>query len=137
MSLVRALQFTVLACLGRVYRYYADHRYRLHALVYRYAWIARTRTSKDFVKHLIWKNDMNLRDLNKAFDRWLATVTPPVRAASAPTPAVPVTAALSIEQSDICPYCRGTMRRTTAAGHHVYTCDSDRHVTPVENNKIT
>jgi hypothetical protein len=35
-----------------------------------------------------------------------------------------------------CPYCKKTMRMTTACGQPMYVCDNDRAVFPLENDKL-
>lgn len=122
--------------------------YRWHLLestVARYQWIAKTRSRTEFIKHVVWKHKMNQTDIQRAFHRWTAASThelvkpePTPQAATLVSGLRPaVHAAMDLTDSSKCPYCKGAMRKSQAAGHAVYVCDSDRHVTPVENAKLS
>ncbi len=49
-------------------------------------------------------------------------------------PKVAVKAAFEINSADVCPYCKKSMRLTTARGVPVYLCDDDRTVLPAPNH---
>lgn len=69
-------------------------------------------------------------NIDKAFSRWL-----PKKAAKevATAPVDKVTAALSLDAPDACPYCHAQLRMCVAMGIPSYICDKDRYVAPQPN----
>ena len=71
--------------------------------------------------------------IDSAFSRWGTRKKQEVAAVEP----MKETAALSLEQPDLCPYCKSTMKPAIARGIQVYTCDADRHVAPARNEEPT
>lgn len=78
--------------------------------------------------------------IDQAFDRWLPEKPHTAEATTASAevvqepPAERVSAALSLDHPDVCPYCKRTMNAVIASGIPSFMCDYDRHVAPAPND---
>ena len=73
--------------------------------------------------------------ISAAFRRWLKPSKPveQTQAAASPTPEK-VSAALSLDDPTICPYCKLPMKPCIAADTAAFICDNDRYVAPQPND---
>src|SRR4051812_48350984 len=71
--------------------------------------------------------------IDSAFSRWSKPTSTPLTEIASSDP-IRETAALSIDEPDVCPYCQKAMRRSLAVGLAVFVCDDDRYVAPCPND---
>lgn len=74
--------------------------------------------------------------ISASFRRWLRPTKPAEQPQQAAASLVQekVSAALSLDDPAICPYCKLPMKPCIAAGTDAYICDNDRYVAPQPNS---